>query len=99
MSGKRRKLEGIVVADKLPKTVTVLVERLTRHPVVGKRIKRRKKYLVHDEKGTAKVGDRVIIVECRPISKRKRFAVIARATRAERGHENDTATNKSGGRR
>ena len=67
--------EGVVVSDKMQKTVVVLVERRQRHPLYKKVIKRWKKFYAHDEKG-AKEGDRVKIVETRPLSKLKRFKVV-----------------------
>lgn len=70
-----KKFTGTVISKKMTKTVTVLVERLWRHPVYKKRVKRSKKYLVHDEIGV-KVGDKVVIQETRPISKRKRFKAV-----------------------
>lgn len=72
----RRILEGDVVSDKTDKTVTVLVERRFRHPVYKKYIKRSDKYSAHDEANHFKAGDRVQIIECRPISKTKRWAVL-----------------------
>lgn len=72
----KRILEGAVVSDKADKTVTVLVERRYRHPVYKKYIKSSDKYAAHDENNQFKVGDRVQIIECRPISKRKRWMVI-----------------------
>ena len=70
-----KQFKGKVVKAKMEKTATVLVERIWQHPVYKKRIKRSKKYLVHDEIGV-KEGDKVVIQECRPISKRKRFKII-----------------------
>ncbi len=72
----KRILEGEVVSDKTDKTVTVLVERRFRHPVYKKYIKRTDKYAAHDEANTCKTGDRVRIIECRPMSKTKRWAVL-----------------------
>ncbi|HBR67826.1 MAG TPA: 30S ribosomal protein S17 [Rhodospirillaceae bacterium] len=72
----KRILEGAVVSDKADKTVTVLVERRYRHPVYKKYIKSSDKYAAHDENNQFKVGDRVQIIECRPISKRKRWMVV-----------------------
>lgn len=72
----RRILEGDVVSDKTNKTVTVLVERRFRHPVYKKYIKRTDKYSAHDEANHFKTGDRVQIIECRPISKTKRWTVL-----------------------
>ena len=68
-------LEGVVTSTKMAKTATVLVERFKVHPLYKKRIKVKKKYHAHDEIGV-KVGDRVKIQECRPISKTKRFKII-----------------------
>jgi len=72
----RRVLEGSVVSDKQDKTVTVLVERRYKHSVYKKYIKTSKKYAAHDEVNQFKVGDRVSIIECRPISKNKSWAVV-----------------------
>jgi len=72
----KRILVGDVVSDKQDKTITVLVERRYRHPVYKKYIKRTDKYAAHDENNQFKTGDRVQIVECRPISKRKTWQVI-----------------------
>ena len=69
-------LTGIVVSDKPNKTVTVLVERKYQHPVLDKVIKAKKKYHVHDENNSFKTGDKVSIIESRPISKTKRFKVL-----------------------
>lgn len=67
---------GVVVGNNMRKTVTVLVERPVRHPFYKKIIKRRKKFLVHDEYEKCKVGDVVKIIETRPLSKRKRWRVL-----------------------
>ncbi len=75
----RRVLTGTVVSDKTDKTVTVLVERNLMHPVYKKFIKRTKRYLAHDESNACKVGDRVSIIEGRPISKRKSWTVVSEA--------------------
>lgn len=80
----RRVLQGTVVSDKGDKTVIVLVERRVMHPVYKKFIKQSKKYAAHDEANAFKIGDTVQIEECRPISKRKRWTVIA-APAAEAG--------------
>ncbi len=71
-----KKLKGIVVSDTMNKTIAVLVNRYVKHPKYKKYIKRSKKYKVHDEKNEYKKGDKVIIQECRPISKDKHFKVI-----------------------
>lgn len=74
----RKKLQGTVVSDKMAKTVTVLVERFVKHPKYGKYFTISKKYKAHDEQGAYKTGDKVVIEECRPISKDKSFTVIGR---------------------
>ena len=70
---RKRTLYGTVVSDKMEKTIVVLVERRVKHPILKKMIIRSKKYKAHDGKREAKKGDRVKIVECRPISKQKAF--------------------------
>jgi small subunit ribosomal protein S17 len=70
-----RQLTGRVVSDKMDKTVTVLVERQVMHPVIGKVVKRTRKYHAHDEANEAASGDTVLIEECRPISKTKAWKV------------------------
>lgn len=72
----RRILEGNVVSAKNDKTITVLVERRFMHPVYKKYIKSSTKYTAHDEANTCKEGDRVSIIECRPISKSKRWTLV-----------------------
>ncbi len=69
-------LDGIVVSDKGDKSITVLVERKYQHPVLQKVIKTKKKYHVHDENNSFKAGDKVSIIESKPISKTKRFKVV-----------------------
>src|SRR4030042_5378736 len=68
---------GTVVAKKMKKTVTVQVERQSRHPLYRKTIRRKQTFLVHDEAETCKVGDIVRIIETRPISKTKRWRILA----------------------
>lgn len=75
-----KKLQGVVVSDKMMKTVTVLVNRFVKHPKYGKYMKISKKYKAHDEAGAYKMGDEVIIAECRPISKDKTFTVVGKKT-------------------
>ena len=72
----RRVMEGRVVSDKMDKTVTVLVERRTMHPIYKKYVKQSAKYSAHDEANIFRAGDLVSIEECAPISKRKTFKVI-----------------------
>ncbi len=74
-SVNRRTLQGRVVSDKMQKTVTVLVERKVRHPVIGKIMTRSKKYHAHIEGLQASDGDTVLIEECAPISKTKAWRV------------------------
>ncbi len=72
----RRILRGVVVSDKMDKTVTVKVERRIMHPLYKKFIRRSKKYTAHDKANACKEGDVVSIRECRPLSKRKTWEVI-----------------------
>jgi small subunit ribosomal protein S17 len=72
----KRTLQGVVVSDKQDKTVVVRVERRFTHPVMGKTIRRSKKYYAHDEKNEYQVGDVVKIEERRPLSRLKRWEVI-----------------------
>lgn len=80
----RRILEGVVVSDKMDKTATVLVERRYMHPIYKKYLKRTDKYAAHDEKNVCQIGDRVQIIECAPISKRKRWTLHAGGTGEEK---------------
>ena len=73
-------LKGTVVSDKPDKTITVLVERKYQHPLLKKIIKVKKKYSVHDEKNKYKNGDKVMIKECKPFSKSKKFEVMGENT-------------------
>ena len=77
-----RTLVGTVVSDKMEKTVTVLVERQVMHPVIGKVVTRTKKYHAHNEGNDARMGDRVVIEECAPLSKTKAWKVAKVAERA-----------------
>ncbi|OGI60678.1 30S ribosomal protein S17 [Candidatus Nomurabacteria bacterium RIFCSPHIGHO2_01_FULL_37_25] len=74
--GKGSILNGVVVSDKMEKTVVVTVSRFIKHPLYGKYYKVSKKYKAHDEENKYKVGDNIEIVETKPISKDKHFAVI-----------------------
>ena len=71
----KKQFTGIVVSDKMDKTIVARVDRVKAHPKYGKRYKVSKKFKVHDEKNEHKVGDEVIFVECRPLSKDKRWRV------------------------
>tara|TARA_B100000029_G_scaffold462607_1_gene495236 strand:- start:548 stop:802 length:255 start_codon:yes stop_codon:yes gene_type:complete len=73
--GNQREVVGVVVKDALDKGVTVSVERRVSHAVYGKIQRRSKTFMAHDEHNSAKVGDRVLMVESRPLSKNKRFVV------------------------
>ena len=75
----KRIMQGVVVSDKMDKTVVVNVERKFPHPLYKKYIKRSKRYHAHDENNTHKVGDTVSIQECRPLSKTKRWEVVSTA--------------------
>jgi len=72
---RKKTLIGTVISDKMDKTVTVLVERITQHPIYKKFIRKRKKFKAHDEQNACKVGDKVLIVESRPLSKEKHWRV------------------------
>ena len=74
---RRTSLQGVVVSDKMDKTIVVEVETHKRHPKYAKRIKYSNKYYAHDEKGEAKVGDVVTIMGCRPLSATKRFRLVS----------------------
>lgn len=73
---KIRKISGVVVSDKMDKTVVVKVERLKTHPVYKKRYKVSRKYKAHDPENQFKVGDQVIIAETKPLSRDKKWAVL-----------------------
>lgn len=68
--------EGVVISDKMNKTRVVLIERITRHPLYEKIMRKRKKYYVHDEKNESKTGDMIKFIETRPISKLKRWRLL-----------------------
>ncbi len=74
-AGRRKAREGVVVSNKMDKTVVVAVETMKRHPLYGKTIRRSKKYKAHDAENRCAVGDRVRIRETRPLSKDKRWEV------------------------
>ena len=73
--GLRKTQTGVVISDKMDKTVVVQVDRLVRHPVYKKYVRRRAKFKAHDENNTCQKGDRVVIRETRPLSKTKRWQV------------------------
>jgi len=84
VAGKSRKKEfvGIVRSDKMEKTIVVAIETLKLHPLYKKYIKRVKKVKAHDEKNDAKIGDLVRVIECRPLSKEKRWRLVEILERA-----------------
>ena len=73
--GRRKTLVGVVVSDKMHKTVVVMVERLVRHAMYGKMIRRKTSFKAHDEENRCGIGDKVVIVETRPLSKEKHWRV------------------------
>ncbi len=73
--GKKKELKGLVISDKMDKSVVVQVERYIQHRMYKKYIKQYKKYHAHDEKNECRIGDEVHIIETRPLSKLKRFRV------------------------
>jgi small subunit ribosomal protein S17 len=100
---EKARVEGVVTSDRMDKTVVVSVERQVRHPLYGKIQRRTSKFLAHDEANEAKVGDLVEIVEGRPLSRRKRWAVTRIVRRAvdvrgrEAGAPGATAAEPGGG--
>ena len=74
--GVRKRLVGTVVGNQMDKTALVLVERLMKHQAYGKYVRRRSKYMAHDSQNRCQVGDKVRIIESRPMSKRKRWQVL-----------------------
>jgi small subunit ribosomal protein S17 len=80
---RRKERVGLIVSDRADKTVTVAVEALVRHPMYKKRVRRSKKFIVHDERNEARVGDTVRIIETRPLSARKRWRLANVISRAE----------------
>lgn len=83
MRDQRKRLVGVVTSDKMDKTVIVEVTTTKRHPVYGKVMRVRKKYKAHDENNEANEGDRVEIIESKPISRHKRFMVTSILERAK----------------
>jgi small subunit ribosomal protein S17 len=80
--GGKKEFIGIVKSDKMMKTIVVAIETLKLHPLYKKYVKRSKKVKAHDEKNDAKIGDRVRVVECRPLSKEKRWRLVEILERA-----------------
>ena len=78
-----RTIKGVVVSDKMDKTIVVKTERLVKHPVFHKYVRRHDKYKAHDELNQCKVGDTVLIIEARPISKDKHWRMLEVLERAK----------------
>ena len=83
MLGHRKRRSGVVMSNKMDKTVVVMVERLVKHPKYKKYLKVRKKFKAHDERNACNVGDRVEIIETRPLSREKRWAVVSILKKAQ----------------
>jgi small subunit ribosomal protein S17 len=81
--GHRKTRQGVVVSDKMAKTVVVLIDTLVKHAAYGKYVRRRVKYKAHDESNECRTGDTVLIEECRPLSKEKRWRVKEITLRAD----------------
>ena len=79
----RKTRQGVVVSDSMDKSIVVKVERTVRHPLYKKVMTRSKKYMAHDQENTSKVGDVVRIMECRPLSARKRWRLVEVISQAE----------------
>lgn len=89
-----RTLTGTVVSNRMQKTISVVVERLVKHPQYGKYIRRTTKLLAHDEENTSRPGDLVTITECRPYSKRKAWKLVGILRRAETPPEDAAGTSE-----
>ena len=83
MREQRKRLTGVVTSDKMEKTVVVSVTRTRRHPLYGKVVRLVKKYKAHDEANECKIGDQVLIIESKPISRHKRWMVVSILERAK----------------
>lgn len=81
--GQRKTLVGEVVSNKMMKTVSIRVDRLMKHPKFNRYVRRSRTFMAHDEKGICQLGDRVQIIESRPLSRHKRWRVMAILERAE----------------
>ncbi len=88
--GRRKERIGVVVSNKMDKTITVAVERLVKHPLYGKYIKRTTKLMAHDENNEANEGDIVRIMETRPLSKHKRWRLVEIIERAKKIEREET---------
>ncbi len=84
--GRRKGVNGIVISDKMQKTIIVRVTHMSKHPKYGRIVKKYSKFKVHDEKNSAKIGDTVRIEETRPLSKDKRFRLVEIVKKAALPH-------------
>lgn len=80
---RRKTRQGIVVSNAMDKSILVKVERTMRHPLYKKTLKRNKKYMAHDQENSGRVGDLVRIMECRPLSRNKKWRLVEIMERAE----------------
>jgi len=84
MRGRRKMVKGTVISDKMDKTVVVVTEKLVKHPLYGKFIRKRKKLYAHDEENQCSIGDLVQLAETRPLSRLKRWRVVSIIKKAEK---------------
>jgi len=83
VQANKRTIKGVVISDKMDKTIVVKAERLVKHPIFHKYVRRHVKYKAHDEKNECKAGDTVVIIEARPMSKDKRWRMLEILERAK----------------
>jgi small subunit ribosomal protein S17 len=83
VQGNKRTIKGVVISDKMDKTIVVKAERLVKHPVFHKYVRKHVKYKAHDEQNECKAGDTVLIIEARPLSKEKRWRMLEILERAK----------------
>ncbi|MDE2816404.1 MAG: 30S ribosomal protein S17 [Chloroflexota bacterium] len=89
-TGRRKQRKGVVVSDKMDKSVVVAVMRVRRHPLYKKTVRSTKKYLAHSPENDVRIGDRVLIEETRPLSKRKHWRVLEVLERGEQATQAET---------
>jgi len=83
VQGNKRTIKGVVISDKMDKTIVVKAERLVKHPVFHKYVRKHVKYKAHDKQNECKAGDIVLIIEARPLSKEKRWRMLEILERAK----------------
>lgn len=83
VQANKRTIKGVVISDKMDKTIVVKAERLVKHPIFHKYVRKHVKYKAHDEKNECKAGDTVVIIEARPMSKDKRWRILEILERAK----------------